>query len=1077
MKFTRRGTPAIAVLAVAGLVAGLGGTAHAVPSGPAAAARSASGKDVSVTLITGDRVVLPGGDLTKATIEPGAGRQHVGFTTYRTKDHSYVIPADVTKAVGDGKIDRRLFDVAELVRDKYDDASTSTIPVLTTYAGTAKRAVPAGTRVTRQLPSIGGAAMKVNKADAKAFMSSGGFTKLWLDGKRKVLLDQSVPQIGGPVAWAAGYTGKGVSVAVLDTGIDATHPDLATQVVGEKNFTTESADDLVGHGTHVASTIAGTAAASDGKYKGVAPDARIYDGKVCEVWGCDESAILAGMDWAANDVKAKIVNLSLGGPDTPDLDPLEEAVNRLTAQTGTLFVVAAGNEGPSDRTIASPGSADAALTVGNVTKQDQLNLQSSRGPRIGDSAVKPDVTAPGTDIVAAKSKDSSIGEPVGDKYLRLSGTSMATPHTAGAAAILLQEHPSWTPAELKAALMGSAKVAADQTSFQQGAGRIDLTTAIKLSVVSEPGSVSFGKASYPHTDDEPVTREVTYRNVGDAAVTLSLSSVLNGPDGTAAPTGALKLSADSVTVPAGGTASVQATSDTSLGGADGLYSGRITATGGGQTVVVPVGVDKETPTYTLTVKLIKPNGAPDPDYPVSVTGVDNGENDLVSPDETGTVTLRLAQGEYVLNQFQEFERGTEDWIFFTLLAPSVKLTADQTVVFDARKAKPVTTSVPKADAVQANSDIGFDRKIKDGVYTYSAGGFLSGRMFTYNAGPKLPASELTGHVMSQWGVPGADGLFTNTPYLYGIANFQPGDFPTGFDRKVKQSDLATVDSTVNATAEARVFKMLFPVGPTGDGGWARVIRLDVPRTIRYYLDQTPYGWSGSTEEDTDGSDLPFGKWQLEGKPVIYKAGQHYQERWNAAVFVPSVNAAKRSAEELIVYLKTLTDADGHTGSIDGKSGSTTLYRDGTAVGGSDRFGFVDATGLPAGKASYKLITTGTQEVWPFSTRMDVEATFTSSADQPGVAIYTVGYQPEVDGNNTMARKPVTVLPFTVQGTVKQVKIQYSDDGGVTWKQAPVAGGKAIFPTPAGKTISLRSTATDAAGNSTTQTVIAAYSMR
>jgi subtilisin family serine protease len=1077
VKFTRRGTPAIAVLAVAGLVAGLGGTAQAVPSGSAAAARSVAGKDVSVTLITGDRVVLPDGDLTKATIEPGAGRQHVGFTTYRTKDHSYVIPADVTKAVGDGKIDRRLFDVAELVKDKYDDASTSTIPVLTTYAGTAKRAVPAGTRVTRQLPSIGGAAMKVNKADAKTFMNSGGFTKLWLDGKRKVLLDQSVPQIGGPVAWQAGYTGKGVSVAVLDTGIDATHPDLATQVVGEKNFTTESADDLVGHGTHVASTIAGTGAASDGKYKGVAPDARIYDGKVCEVWGCDESAILAGMDWAANDVKAKIVNLSLGGQDTPDLDPLEEAVNRLTAQTGTLFVVAAGNEGPGDGTIASPASADAALTVGNVTKQDQLNPLSSRGPRIGDSAVKPDVTAPGTDIVAAKSKDSTIGEPVGDKYLRLSGTSMATPHTAGAAAILLQEHPSWTPAELKAALMGSAKVAADQTSFQQGAGRIDLTTAIKQSVVSEPGSVSFGKASYPHTDDEPVTREVTYRNLGEAAVTLSLSSVLSGPDGTAAPVGALKLSTDSVTVPAGGTASVQATSDTSLGGVDGLYSGRITATGGGQTVVVPVGVDKEVPTYTLTVKLIKPNGAPDPDYPVSVKGVDNDEYDMVPPDENGTVTLRLAQGEYMLNQFQEFERGTDDWIFFTLLAPSVKLTADQTVVLDARKAKPVTTSVPKADAVQANSDIGFDRKIKDGVYAYSAGGFLSGTMFTYNAGPKLPASELTGHVMSQWGVPGADGLFTNTPYLYGIANFQPGDVPTGFERVVKQSDLATVDSTVNKAVEGRVFKTLYAVGPTGDGGWARIIRLDVPRTIRYYVDQTPYGWSGTTTEDTDGSDLPLGKWRLEAKPVIYRTGRYYEERWNAAAFGPSLSAfgpSTRTADRMNIYLSTLADADGHSGYIDTTSASTTLYRDGTEIGARDGFG-ISATGLPADKASYKLVATRAQDVWPFSTRVDLEATFTSSADQPEIPIHMVAFQPEVDGTNTMVRKPVTVLPFTVEG-VKTVKIQYSDNGGVSWQRAPVAGTKAIFPTPAGNTVSLRSTATDAAGNSTTQTVISAYTM-
>ncbi|MFI5696230.1 S8 family serine peptidase [Kribbella sp. NPDC051586] len=1076
MRFTRRRTPAIAVLAVAGLAAGLAGPAHAVPSGPAATARSTGGKDVSVTLITGDRVVLPGGDLTKASIEPGAGRQHVGFNTYRIKDHSYVIPADVTKAVGDGKIDRRLFDVAELVKDGYDDASTSTIPVLTTYSGTAKRAVPAGTRVTRQLPSIGGAAMKVGKSDAKTFLSAGGFSKVWLDGKRKILLDQSVPQIGGPVAWQAGYTGKGISVAVLDTGVDATHPDLATQVVGEKNFTTESADDLVGHGTHVASTIAGTGAASDGRYKGVAPDARIYDGKVCEVWGCDESAILAGMDWAANDVKAKIVNLSLGGLDTPDLDPLEEAVNRLTAQTGTLFVIAAGNDGPGDGTIASPGSADAALTVGNVTKQDQLNELSSRGPRIGDSAVKPDVTAPGTDIVAAKSKDSSIGEPVGDKYLRLSGTSMATPHTAGAAAILLQEHPSWTPAELKATLMGSAKVAADQTSFQQGAGRIDLTTAIKASVVSEPGSVSFGKASYPHTDDEPVTRDVTYRNLGDAAVTLSLSSVLNGPGGTAAPAGALKLSADSVTVPAGGTASVQATSDTSLGGADGLYSGRITATGGGQTVVVPVGVEKEVPTYTLTVKLIKPNGAPDPDYPVLLVGVDNDAFGNYSPDADGTVSIRLPKGEYLLDQFQEFERAPEDWIFFKLAAPSVKLTADQTVILDARKAKVVTTSVPKADAKQANADIGYDRAVPGGLFYSGSAGFLSGEMYTYSTGPKLSPAELTGHITSQWGVPGADGLFTNTPYLYGIANYQPGEFVTGFDRKVKQSDLAVVDHAVNATNGVQVETTIAPQAPGSSGVFARIVRLDTPRTIRYYLDQTPGGWTSEVQQPDQ--DLPVGVWSLDSDPVVYETGRHYQERWNAAAFVPSLRSVTRTADGLQLGVSNYTDADGHTGRMNTTSASTTLYRDGTSIATSPYFGFVEATGLPAGKASYKLVTTGTQALTPFSTRIDLEATFTSSADQPSVAIHTVAFQPVVDVKNTMVRKPVTVLPFKVQGgPVKKVQIQYSDDGGATWKQAPVAGNQAIFPTPAGNTISLRTTATDAAGNSTTQTVIAAYMMR
>ncbi|MDX2967580.1 S8 family serine peptidase [Kribbella solani] len=303
----RRGRPAIAAVAIAGLTAALPAPAQAEPTArpPAAASAPAaetskSGQDVSVTLITGDKVRLPGGDTKKVAVEPAAGRENVGFTTYSLKDHTYVIPADVTKDVGAGRIDRRLFDVTQLVKAGYDDTSTSTIPVLTTYAKAARRAVPKSAKLTRQLPSIGGAALKVSKNNAKTFLSTAGFSKLWLDGKRKLTLDQSVPQIGGPVAWQAGYTGNGVSVAVLDTGVDATHPDLATQIAGAKNFTTESTestDDLIGHGTHVASTIAGTGAASGGKYKGVAPDAKIYDGKVCTGRGCADSAILAGMEW------------------------------------------------------------------------------------------------------------------------------------------------------------------------------------------------------------------------------------------------------------------------------------------------------------------------------------------------------------------------------------------------------------------------------------------------------------------------------------------------------------------------------------------------------------------------------------------------------------------------------------------------------------------------------------------------------------------------------------------------------------------------------------------------------------
>ncbi|WP_263657331.1 S8 family serine peptidase [Nonomuraea gerenzanensis] len=123
--------------------------------------------------------------------------------------------------------------------------------------------------------------------------------------------------------------------------------------------------------------------------------------------------------------------MSLGGPGTLELDPLEEAVNSLSERTGTLFVISAVNSGRPG-TISSPGSADAALTVGAVDRSDRIADFSSWGPRQGDHAIKPDITAPGVDIVAAAP---------GGGYQTLSGTSMAAPHVTISAAILAQKHP------------------------------------------------------------------------------------------------------------------------------------------------------------------------------------------------------------------------------------------------------------------------------------------------------------------------------------------------------------------------------------------------------------------------------------------------------------------------------------------------------------------------------------------------------------------------------------------------------------------------------------------------------------
>lgn len=178
--------------------------------------------------------------------------------------------------------------------------------------------------------------------------TAGGVDRIWLDGRRLVSLDASVPQIGAPAAWQAGYTGRGVTVAVLDSGVDAEHPDLVGRVTDSVNFTDAADDgDLTGHGTHVASIIAGSGAALEGRYRGVAPEATLISGKVCPYEYCDDSAILAGMHWAAAEKRADVVNLSLGGPDTPEIDPLEEAVNRLTAppDDATTAVMAEGSAG------------------------------------------------------------------------------------------------------------------------------------------------------------------------------------------------------------------------------------------------------------------------------------------------------------------------------------------------------------------------------------------------------------------------------------------------------------------------------------------------------------------------------------------------------------------------------------------------------------------------------------------------------------------------------------------------------------------------------------------------------------
>ncbi|MGH3681139.1 MAG: S8 family peptidase, partial [Natronosporangium sp.] len=570
------------------------------------------------------------------------------------------------------------------------------------------------------LASINGAAATVAKDQAGAFWHqlrgtpapadarvaggpaglAGEVATVWLDRTAELVLDESVPLVGAPQAWDAGYDGTGVTVAVLDSGVDLNHPDLADRVVAAESFVDGAPpQDGHGHGTHVASTIAGTGAASDGRRTGVAPGAELVTGRVCTDAGqCPFSAMIAGMEWAAGPMDARVVSMSIGGAVTDGTDPLSQAVDSLTASSGALFVVAAGNNG-DDVTVASPGAADAALTVAATDKQDRLAGFSSRGPRFGDLALKPDIAAPGVAIVAARAAGTSMGSPVDDWYTSAQGTSMATPHVSGAAAIVAQRHPDWSPAQLKAALMSTA-ADAGHTVYQQGAGRLDAGRAATQQLVATTANLDFGIVPIGpdgQPDPGPVTREISYRNLGEQPVTLFLAPALATTDGTPAPAGAL-VSDATVTVPAAGTATVAVTLDPS-GLGEGTYTGAVVATedASGTRLTTPVGLVREPPKFTLTVHTLDRAGEPRSPWAQDTLRLDGPGGPVagVRLVDEGTTAVRVPAGTYSLTQAVDWVDAESRANTALLLRPELVVAGDTEITLDLRQAEQVSFSTPR----------------------------------------------------------------------------------------------------------------------------------------------------------------------------------------------------------------------------------------------------------------------------------------------------------------------------------------------------------------------------------------------
>ncbi|MFJ7999687.1 S8 family peptidase [Streptomyces sp. NPDC096310] len=1110
----RAGAAMVAALLTAGLTTGAAAAGQDTAGNTAgdaatqtfeAKVRQAQGGSSVVTLITGDRVHVDGkGRVTR--VEPAQGREGIRTTVNRVGGATYVVPSDASALIVQGTLDRRLFDVTGLIRNKYDDAHRSTLPLIVSYTkdkARAKSAIAAAdVSVRRNLPAVKGEAVTAPKTDSGEVWhaltapstwrgadraAATGIERVWLDGKRRASLDKSVPQIGAPTAWKAGYDGKGVKIAVLDTGVDQTHPDLKGVEIAEKDFSgSGNTVDHVGHGTHVASTAAGSGAKSGGKYKGVAPGARILDGKVLDDSGFgDDSGIIAGMQWAA-DQGAQVANLSLGGGDTAEVDPLEAAVDRLSAEKNILFVIAAGNDGPDAETIGSPGSAASALTVGAVDRKDAIADFSSVGPT-ADGSLKPDITAPGVDIVAAKAAQGQLGDPAADGYVAMSGTSMATPHVAGAAALLAQQHPDWSGQRIKQTLTASAKPGSGLTAFQQGTGRADVAKAITQTVVSEQTSVNFGLQQWPHTDDKAVTKQITYRNSGKAPVTLALSVESVGPKGKPAPAGFFTADADRVTVPAGGTAKVGLTTNTRIGSLDGMYSGALVAkaTEGGQSVRTSFGVNREVESYDLTLKFIDTKGKP----AVAAASV-YGHDGVIwkNVPGNGPTKVRLPKGTYLIDAPVETPKaGGGDPDVALMTRPTYSVTKNGTVTFDAREAKPVSITAPESAKIGgASVNYALNTPATSVAYTFFLDSFKGIR--TAQVGPALPAQQFGAQI---------GGIWQKGSTSYNLLYARTGSMYTGFTHKAATSELAQLNLKIGASAKSRygVVNPFWSTSTYGIGTAGAPIAL--PGTAKTYV-TAPKGVTWEFFVTQEGRTDDGGEAYLGSDPArTYTPKKTYEKTYNVGVFSPKVdefNLAQRLNNEMQVCVDVFTDGAGHSGSSSVTKQQTVISADGKKL--------VDVKGplcqytdaLPSKSSRYVISTdvSRSTKVAGVTSRLTAAWGFTSKKPAADTIVTlplsTVRFAPKLDLASTAAAGKKLTVPLSIQGPAagkgfKSLSVQVSYDGGATWTKAPVTTAKdgrkslSLSHPKKATSVSFKAKLTDRNGNTYDATVLKAYLLK
>jgi subtilisin family serine protease/Tol biopolymer transport system component len=1091
----RRGSPSAwrrvvgAVLALAVLASpALGAGGGAAPAAPPAAPETHR-----VGLITGDVVTVQVRPGDRRGIEVAlADREgyETGYEVREVRGETYVLPTDAQGLIGD-TLDRELFNVTKLVEYGYDVERG--LPVIVKHDHDARRAPlrsAPGIRDVAPLASIDGEAGTVDGGDDRFWRAvteprgtraamSARVDRVWLDEPVRATLDVSAPIVGAPQAWAQGYDGAGMKVAVLDTGIDTTHPDLAGRVAAERNFTfSDTTADQYGHGTHVAGIVAGGGA----RYRGVAPGATLMNGKVLGDGGTGlASWTIDGMEWAVA-AGADVVNLSLGSSFASNgQDPVSLAVDRLTAEADVAFVISAGNSGPGAGTIGSPGAASSGITVGAVEKSGSLPRWSSRGPRAGDSAIKPDLTAPGAGIVAARNAGGLLGTPVDGSYTRLSGTSMAAPHVAGAAAILRQRRPDMSAREVKSALVTTAVPNAGLHVYQQGGGRLDIPAALAVPVRVAPAPLDFGFFAHPQEDAAPVQREVTYTNDLDRPIELDLSfEVTNHRTGAAPSKAMLGLDRERLALGAGASAAVTVTLDPAAGDF-GLYGGRLVAREEGTAVSrLPVGFRLQAPRYTLTIEARDRTGAPAGGLSsVDVLDVHDLNEFSAWRGLSGTpVTLQVPHGTYAIVGRISNDHPVHGRERSIVALPELSVTRDTTVVLDARAARRIEVAAPgrgTAPLPHVPVTAGIRRETAAGQ-SWAVAEAAPPDQPLY-ATPSAPVSIGGLEMFNRW-LLGPAGRGAD-PVLYDLVRLESGRIPADLRYRPRHWELAKV---VNRYHSDRPNQVIAGTRFVELPGWDDVDELGVTEEFNVPVERAEYSTGG----------IPFHRrlrWPgVFTEPSIvtgtenYAAGERLIRSWFERPAAPGVREAHRLGNALRLSTSPWIDAAGNTSEGDA---AYAFDRNGERVAEG-----TDPTALPLSSdpAEYRLELRSAfrRDWWRTSTAASTAWTFRSAPSEENVPLLHVEYDLDLDLRNTASRHGRPEVDIAVRhqtgAAVAGARLWTSDDDGATWRARhgrQLGSGRYRFSLDSGARdyVSLRVEAWDAAGNRVEQEITRAYATR